>query len=314
MSRLVSVIIPMFRVEAYVEALVRSLTIQSFQDFQVILVDDASDDASLAVAESALRHGGLDFISLSHEVNRGVSAARNTGIDHVDTPLQVCVDPDDVLAPSFLAELVDGLRGSAPMSMTSFRMMPIGGTVDSSAGSQFRLSGAQAQRDFLLRRRRMIVPATMFRSSFVEEVGLRYATAIKFGEDVEFLWRAILAVDSVQYSSSELYGYVRRPGSTMSSSPVGKVLTGYEGFRILAGEVRDDPAADPWVAEWLLGRWVLGALRSSAMTLDLQDFVALAERMDYRQHCLHLSHFPDVRVRLLASILGRSPRLFHRLA
>lgn len=314
MTALVSVVVPLFRVEGYVERLVWSLACQTMRDFKVILVDDASDDRSLQVAEKALSDRGMSYASVRHEQNQGVSAARNSGMQCVDTPLQICVDPDDILGPEFIETLAASLMSSpaGTVAMSSYQMLSGNDRLPVAAVDNLILSGRQAQRAFLLRRRRMIVPATMFTSEFIARHSLQYSTSIRFGEDVEFLWRAIIASDAVAYNAAPLYGYVRRPGSTMSGSDMGKIITGYAGFVRLAKHVVSNPRADPWVAEWLLSRWVLGALRSSTKWLDWKSFRILAAEMDYSGHCRKLADFPEVRARLLATVLRRSPYVFYQ--
>ena len=79
----ISVIIPIYNVSAYVERCIRAVMMQTYTDFECILVDDASQDDSLAKCEKliAAYEGPIRFSILWHQQNRGLSAARNTGTD-----------------------------------------------------------------------------------------------------------------------------------------------------------------------------------------------------------------------------------------
>ena len=79
----ISVIIPIYNVSDYVERCVKSVMGQTFQDFECILVDDASPDDSILRCERLIAdyHGSIRFRILHHEHNRGLSAARNTGTE-----------------------------------------------------------------------------------------------------------------------------------------------------------------------------------------------------------------------------------------
>lgn len=98
---LVSVVIPCFEQEAYARELLGSILAQSFADWEAILVDDGSRAADLGrvVRET----GDARCRVITHERNRGLGPARNTGFAAARGRLVVPVDADDLLAPSFLA-------------------------------------------------------------------------------------------------------------------------------------------------------------------------------------------------------------------
>lgn len=100
-SPLISVIIPIYNVEAYLRECLNSVIAQTYQDWECILVDDASTDGSACIAEEFCR---LDarFRLISHSVNRGLSAARNTGLDNASGSLITFVDSDDFIRPEML--------------------------------------------------------------------------------------------------------------------------------------------------------------------------------------------------------------------
>ena len=80
----VSIIIPVYNVSAYIERCVKSVMSQTYSgDIECILVNDATPDDSIAIAEHLIAdyNGPFQFLILSHDHNRGQSAARNTGID-----------------------------------------------------------------------------------------------------------------------------------------------------------------------------------------------------------------------------------------
>lgn len=105
----VSVIVPVYKVEAYLSRCVDSILDQTFRDFELILVDDGSPDSCGEMCESyACRDSRVHVI---HQENGGLSAARNTGIDWVfassDSRYLAFVDSDDYIAPEYLQRLFD---------------------------------------------------------------------------------------------------------------------------------------------------------------------------------------------------------------
>lgn len=103
----ISVIVPVYKVEAYLARCVESLLGQSFGDFRLILVDDGSPDRCGEICEEFARRDSR--IQVLHRENGGLSAARNTGIDwalaHTHSPWLAFVDSDDWVDRTFLAQL-----------------------------------------------------------------------------------------------------------------------------------------------------------------------------------------------------------------
>ncbi len=108
----VSVIIPIYRVSAYIERCVASVANQTFTDVECLLVDDDSDDDSMEQVETWLKKysGPIHFRTLFHDRNQGLSAARNTGILASEGEYLFFLDGDDVLPPDSLEQLVGVLN------------------------------------------------------------------------------------------------------------------------------------------------------------------------------------------------------------
>lgn len=103
----ISVIVPVYKVEAYLGRCVDSILRQTFQDFELILVDDGSPDSCGALCEEyAAKDSRIHVI---HQENGGLSAARNSGIDYAlqkgESQWLAFVDSDDWVAPEFLQRL-----------------------------------------------------------------------------------------------------------------------------------------------------------------------------------------------------------------
>lgn len=95
----ISVIVPAYNVEKYLSQSLKSLSNQNFQDFEVIVVDDASTDSTLEVARS---HEDRRVRVIQHSQNAGVAAARNTGIHAARGEFIAILDSDDIAMPERL--------------------------------------------------------------------------------------------------------------------------------------------------------------------------------------------------------------------
>ncbi len=101
MSAKVSIIIPVYNGEQFLETALRSALYQEDADHEVIVVDDGSTDGSLAVAD---KYRG--FIKILHQSNSGVAVARNHGASVSTGEFLLFLDADDWIDPKYLAETV----------------------------------------------------------------------------------------------------------------------------------------------------------------------------------------------------------------
>ncbi|MEO0591507.1 MAG: glycosyltransferase family A protein, partial [Pseudomonadota bacterium] len=89
---MISVVMPIYNVEAFVGEAVQSVLNQTFEDFELICVDDGGSDRSIDV----VREFNDPRIRLVHQVNRGLAGARNSGIAHALGEFVALLDSDDI--------------------------------------------------------------------------------------------------------------------------------------------------------------------------------------------------------------------------
>src|SRR5919199_927124 len=103
----ISVVVPIYNVEEYLETCLDSIAGQTFGDLDVVMVDDGSTDGSRAIAE---RYAARDHrFRLLTQANGGLSKARNTGIEATSCEFLAFVDSDDVLPPDAYERLLSAL-------------------------------------------------------------------------------------------------------------------------------------------------------------------------------------------------------------
>ena len=103
----VSVIIPFYKVERYIKRCATSLLTQTLDDVEFIFVDDASPDSSRDILLSVIKeHPEKAVTILTHQSNKGLPAARNTGLGVATGDYIYHCDSDDWLEPDMLEKLV----------------------------------------------------------------------------------------------------------------------------------------------------------------------------------------------------------------
>lgn len=99
----ISVIVPVYNVEKYLSRCIESILAQTFTDFELLLIDDGSKDASSKICDEFAKTDAR--IKVFHTENRGVSTARNLGIKEASADWICFVDSDDWVEETFLSDL-----------------------------------------------------------------------------------------------------------------------------------------------------------------------------------------------------------------
>ena len=110
MNKLVSVIVPIYKVENYLKQCVDSLICQKYSNLEVILVDDGSPDGCGKICDEYKEKDSR--IIVIHKENGGISSARNAGLEIAKGEYIVFIDSDDYVSDSFIYEMVEEMEKS----------------------------------------------------------------------------------------------------------------------------------------------------------------------------------------------------------
>ena len=118
----ISIIIPIYKVESYIERCIESVATQegigSAYNLECILVDDCTPDKSMEIAKEAIKpYENIHFICLRHEVNRGLSVARNTGLEYATGKYILFIDSDDYILPNCIKTFTDEIIKNPAIDM-----------------------------------------------------------------------------------------------------------------------------------------------------------------------------------------------------
>lgn len=180
----VSVIVPVYNVEPYLEACIDSLLAQRFTDFEVVLVDDGSTDGSGAICDELA--GKDPRVVVVHQKNGGVCSARNRGIDQARGEFLVFVDADDLVTEEHLEHLMES---DADLVVTG--VQKFGAKSETSRPSRredFRIGelavhwNTPPEMNYLY----CYPVAKRFRTRIIREHGVRFDESLFFSEDMCF--------------------------------------------------------------------------------------------------------------------------------
>ena len=108
-SSLISIIIPFYNVEDYIERTLASIDTQLYKNIELILIDDGSTDKSYEVAERYLFKCDYKHMLVKQE-HSGVSSARNNGLSIASGEYVAFVDSDDLLSPYYIKQMYEHLN------------------------------------------------------------------------------------------------------------------------------------------------------------------------------------------------------------
>ena len=231
-SPLISVIIPVYKVEEYLDACVRSAAGQTYKNLEIILVDDGSPDRCPQMCDEWA--GKDDRIRVIHKNNSGLAAARNSGLAVAKGEYISFADSDDVMAPSMLEELYTVLKKEeadiAECNFLSFQeddeaFKDTGAleetvlSFDTHAALKCLLLGEQLN---------VVVWNKLYKREIFDD--LRFEEG-KIHEDNYFTYQAFAKCKKVVKTNSVLYAYRQRQGSTMGRMFSLHSLDAVEAFR-----------------------------------------------------------------------------------
>lgn len=208
---LVSVIIPVYNVERYLEECVNSVLKQVYPEIEVILVNDGSTDNSENVCESLkISDNRVKYLKKS---NSGLSDSRNTGLDSCTGQYVMFVDSDDVVSSEIIAYLYNLIKKyNSPIASCSFSHFTDGTEVKYIDGTEDRkLTNTEALKSFFYQKEiSTSACAKLYKADIFKQV--RFRSGLLF-EDNDFLYHAFSKIDSVAYGNAALYGYRHRTNS-----------------------------------------------------------------------------------------------------
>lgn len=104
---LVSIVIPVFNVKPYLAEALESVFHQTYENIEIIIIDDGSTDGSETMCDEFLRKDAR--VRVVHQANRGLSNARNVGLDLMKGSIVAFLDPDDVYHSDYIASMMEAM-------------------------------------------------------------------------------------------------------------------------------------------------------------------------------------------------------------
>lgn len=234
----ISIIVPVYNVEAYLERCVESILKQTYTNFELILINDGSTDSSGMICDKfAFQYKN---ISVYHIENSGVSNARNIGIDLATGNWITFIDSDDFLTKDYLETFISAIDNEMSIGFAIAPLHHIKNGIITDlpqfSGRKELWSTEETMKELLMTTRTSFFPvAKLFKKELLS--GCRFSTDFHLAEDALFLTELLLKTRcSSLFIDKPIYYYDHREGSATKS--INKyVFDTIEVYKIITAKV-----------------------------------------------------------------------------
>lgn len=231
---MVSIIIPVYQVSDYIERCICSVMSQSYDNIECVIVDDATADDSIVKCERLIDEynenfnanldgkGRIRFKILHHEVNRGLSAARNTGIGAANGEYVYFLDGDDEITVDCITKLmaISQSNTEAEIVQGNSVMIPNDKRVKIHLDKRVPLS-ITSNEDISTCYHKHWIPTTawnkLIKRSFLVEHSLMFKEGLLY-EDMLWMFYVVKSLKSICFCRDVTYHYYVRPDSIVNSA------------------------------------------------------------------------------------------------
>ena len=214
----VTVLIPSYNAAHFLPTSIESALSQTYQDFEIVVIDDGSSDKTKDVVKTYIDKYPNKIHYLWQE-NKGLPAARNTGIAHSQGEYLALLDADDKWLPCRLEEEVGILDADSSIGIVhaNITLIDVNGKEISTPKRQINHLNGFIFNNILLRKADISCPTVLFRRSCSEEVGLFDINLSRLGCEDRDLWLRIAQKYKIAYIDKVL-SYYRVSPQSMSSN------------------------------------------------------------------------------------------------
>lgn len=221
-KKMVSVVIPVYQSKNYLAYCMESVLNQTYKNMEIILVDDGSDDGSEELCEK-YSHGYSNIFCI-HQNNKGVSSARNTGIDKANGEYIVFVDSDDYIEPEYLAHAVWELENEqADMYLCGYQSVTRNGAVKEIKYYPSINDGVWKRDEMNRIVMRLFNSSTLhaigtkvYKKSIIKKNGIRFNREWNYFEDIYFCLSYLAHCTKIAVQNKIMYYYRRDVCNSLS--------------------------------------------------------------------------------------------------
>lgn len=224
---MVSIVIPIYNVKKYIEQCIKSVISQTYQDLEVILVDDDSPDNSMQLAIKTIETFGqtskIKFAIINHKKNKGLSAARNTGTMQANGDYIFYLDSDDEITPDCITLLMGEVKKHPDVQIVQgeVKSIPKNDYYDMTHLSAFTFIDNNDWVRYHLFKEEKKLPINAWNKLIQKDFIIKNKLYFKDGiihEDELWMINVVKKLQKIAFCHQITYIHYKRPGSIMAST------------------------------------------------------------------------------------------------
>ena len=214
-SMKLSIIVPVYNVEKTLGNCVESIISQTYQDIEIILIDDGSFDNSTKISDSYTKI--YDNVIIIHQRNNGVSSARNKGLGCVSGDLITFVDSDDTLDIDMYELLVSGFESGTDVVHCSYKRIENGETKNIGGSGEIMIQNREEAIEYFLRGKRFTGSLwnKIIRRPIIDLC--RFNETLVNNEDLLFFFQILNNSQTIKFIDTCKYNYIVRQESATNT-------------------------------------------------------------------------------------------------
>lgn len=202
MNPLISIIVPVYNGDKYLSRCVDSILNQTFQDWELLLVDDGSTDKSGEICDEYATKDKR--VKAFHKENGGVSSARNIGLDNANGDWITFVDSDDFIDSAFFETFA--VLQSSDLYIVGIKF--INSTTTLLPPERCIRIENVTELDDLLNKLYFTVPwGKVYKNDIIQRNKIRFNVNLKIGEDTDFVLKYLIYINDIRFVSKPLYHF-----------------------------------------------------------------------------------------------------------
>lgn len=238
----ISIIVPVYNVEKYINDAINSVIEQTYDDIEIILVDDGSKDSSGTICDLYKKKDNR--IKVIHQENKGLSGARNTGLDVAKGEYIMFLDSDDIFPKNACKDMLEYIeKTGADFIIGNYTNMDDDGTIwekpvfDTKKYKEYKMSISDCTKSFYTMNSG--VWNKIFRKKFLDDIKVRFVEKLP-AEDAMFTTYCFIKSKKVYYMPNIVYHYRLRYSNSISTNCSKKYFTDInKAYRIIYNQFKE---------------------------------------------------------------------------
>lgn len=310
---LLSVVIPVYNGERFIGTMIDCFRAQKAQNFELIFVDDGSEDASLQLLRSYARTESFPMTVVELEP-KGVSAARNAGMEQARGEYLSFIDVDDRIVPEYTEVLQELTDAGTAFDLFFFQSERVGedgpfapsgpftGSIPVDTGAMLEKIGSDPTKFGVY---------NMFQKmSFVREHGFRFSEGFSYYEDYDYLFRVVAKAKQIRRTADRLYYYLLQDGSAVGTFRLDRLTCIALLERLVPYFRAEAPDFVPMYEGFVLPRIWWSVMWQACLAFPAKDALAFGKAAGMRQKMKQLARCEDPKVSTSAKLYLASPLAF----